>query len=103
MFNTNVNDYYGENSGFNPQDFNQEAQRPVVMKYTEHSVIYFGLEPFFLVRQIRKETFKSMEDVKIFKEFTLSDKVKENNGYYFFVRDIPEIEFEEIIENEKEN
>lgn len=89
--------FYGMNSeSFDTQPQGETSQ--ILQQFKDNSVIYFNTEPFFLVRHIRKNAFKNMQGVKTFQELHHADVVKQNNDYYFFVRTIPCVDFEEIIE-----
>lgn len=92
--------FYGMNSEYFDTQPQSEATQ-IVQKFKDNSVIYFNNEPFFLVRHVRKNAFKNMQGVKTFQELHHADVVKQNNDYYFFVRTIPYVEFEEILNEEE--
>lgn len=58
---------------------------------------------FWIIRQIRKDIFKDdLKAVQEYQKLIHADKVKQIGEFYIFVRDVDDVEFEEIFEEDEE-
>jgi hypothetical protein len=65
----------------------------------QNNFIQFGGRLFFLYRKIRS-TPKISKNTEIIKKHFHCDTVLKKDGIFYFCNEVPDIEFEEIIENE---
>lgn len=97
MFDTNMNNYYGYNDN---TDYNNPVNHQMMR---EGTIVEFNDNLYQLIRMIKKTRFTDIEGVKIYSEYLHADSIKQNQTHYLFLRDIPDIEYEEIIEEVEEN
>ena len=65
----------------------------------QNNIIQFGDRLFILYRQVRENPKINTE---ILKQYWSCDTVLKKDGIFYFCNEIPEIEFEEIEENENQ-
>lgn len=102
MFNTDSN-AYRQFHGSTPYGFRAEqpsihpldnAEIKDIVKLNEDDM-------FIIIRIIDKNIFKSNDDIMFYRDYIHAEKVKQYKDKYFFVNDIPNVEFEIIEENDE--